>query len=141
MNREAIFTALFDLVKDLPGFNLTSRRGRLAKDVPAEQQPALFQEEGPGETIQNQGQGLPAKYLLSVDLGFYARIPEDAAPGPVLNPLIDSLCGALAPGPDEDDQTLGGLVEFCRINGKIMKNEGLMDGQASVLLPLEILAV
>ncbi len=143
ISREAIFQALFDLVKDLPGFVLASRRARPIKNVSAEEQPALFMEEGPGEDVQNQGQGIPPKHLLYVDLGFYARLPEDrqAAPGSVLNPLIDALEAALAPGEDEEDQTLGGLVKYCRINGKILKNEGLLDGQASVVIPVEILAV
>jgi hypothetical protein len=140
INREAIYQALFDLVKDLSGFVTTSRRARLVKDVAAEEQPALFLEEGPGETVQHQGQGLPAKHFLYVDFGFYARLDEDksVAPGSILNPLIDAIEAALDPDPDED-QTLGGLVEYCRISGKVLKNEGLLDGQASVVIPVEIL--
>jgi len=143
INREAIYQALFDLVKDLPGFVTTSRRARLAKDVAAEEQPALFVEEGPGETVQIQAQGLPAKHFLHVDLGFYARLNEDrnAAPGSILNPLIDAIEAALEPEADQENQTLGGRVEYCRITGKIEKNEGLLDGQASVVIPVEILAV
>jgi hypothetical protein len=141
VNREAIHQALFDLVKDLPGFVTTSRRARLVKDVAPEEQPALFLEEGPGETVQYQAAGLPAKHFLYVDLGFYARLDEDknVAPGTVLNPLIDAIEAACAPDPDEEDQTLGGLVTYCRISGKILKNEGLLDGQASVVIPVEIL--
>jgi hypothetical protein len=141
INREAIYQALFDLVKALPGFVTTSRRSRLAKDVAAEEQPILFQEEWQGETVTHQGQGLPAKHLLYVDLGFYARLPEDKdlAPGSILNPLIDAIEAALLPDEDEENQTLGGLVEYCRINGKILKNEGLLDGQATVVIPVEIL--
>ena len=141
INREAIYQALFDLVKDLSGFVTTSRRARLAKDVAAEEQPALFLEEGPGETVQHQGQGLPAKHFLYVDLGFYARLDEDkiVAPGSILNPLIDAIEAALEPDEDEEDQTLGGLVYYCRISGKVLKNEGLLDGQASVVIPVEIL--
>lgn len=141
INREAIYQALFDLVKNLPGFSTASRRARLAKDVAPEEQPALFMEEGPGETVQHQGQGLPGVHFLYVDMGFYARLAEDknVAPGTILNPLIDAIEAALAPDPDEEDQTLGGLVEYCRISGKIEKNEGLLDGQASVVIPVEIL--
>lgn len=99
INREAIYQALFNLVKDLPGFVTVSRRARLVKDVAAEEQPALFLEEGPGETVQNQGQGLPLKHFLHVDLGFYARLPDDRdlAPGSILNPLIDAIEAALEP--------------------------------------------
>ena len=140
INREAIYQALFDLVKDLPGFKTTSRRGRLAQDVAPEEQPALFLEEGPGETVQYQADGLPPEHVFYVDLGFYARLDEDKslAPGSILNPLIDAIEAALAPDPDEEEQTLGGLVTYCRISGKIEKNEGLLDGQASVLVPVEI---
>lgn len=141
INRELIYQALFNLVKNLPGFATTSRRARLAKDVAPEEQPALFMEEGPGETVSHQAQGLPAEHLLHVDLGFYARLNEDKsiAPGSILNPLIDAIEAALAPDPDEEEQTLGGLVTYCRISGKIEKNEGLLDGQASVVIPIEIL--
>jgi hypothetical protein len=141
VNREAVYVALFDLVKNLPGFVITSRRARLVKDVASEEQPALFMEEGPGETVQNQGQGMPPKRLLYVDIGFYARLAEDknVAPGSILNPLIDAIETALSPAAGAEDQTLGGLVEYCRINGKILKNEGLLDGQASVVIPVEIL--
>jgi hypothetical protein len=140
INREAIYQALFDLVKDLSGFVTTSRRARLVKDVAPEEQPALFMEEVPGETVSYQAQGLPADHLLYVELGFYARLPEDksVAPGTILNPLIDAIEAALAPDPDEEEQTLGGLVTYCRISGKIEKNEGLLDGQASVVVPVEI---
>lgn len=141
INREAIYQALFNLVKDLPGFVTVSRRARLVKDVAAEEQPALFLEEGPGETVQNQGQGLPLKHFLHVDLGFYARLPDDRdlAPGSILNPLIDAIEAALEPAACDENQTLGGLVAYCRVNGKILKNEGLLDGQASVVIPVEIL--
>jgi hypothetical protein len=141
IDREAIYKALFALVKDLPEFITVSRRARLVKDVTAEEQPALFIEEGPGETVKNPVEGGESVFNLYVDLGFYARIPDDreTAPSSVLNPLIDAVCNALAPGAGEEQQTLGGLVYHCRIDGKILKNEGLLDGQASVVIPVEIL--
>ncbi|MGA7887724.1 MAG: hypothetical protein WCA44_18465 [Acidobacteriaceae bacterium] len=140
MNREAIFEALFALVRGLPLFVTTSRRARLAKDVSADEQPALFLEETPGEVVKYQSEVMPPKFYLYADLGFYARIPEDLTtpPGSVLNPLLDAVCAALAPGPSQERQTLGGLVYNCRINGKILKEEGLLDGQAAVVVPLEI---
>ena len=141
IDREKIFQALFALVKDLSGFVTTSRRARLVKDVTPEEQPALFQEEGPGETVKYQKEGLPPIFYLYADLGFYAQIPAGQAPGPVLNPLIDALCTALASPADSEAQTLGGLVTYCRIDGKILKNEGLLDGQASVVVPVEILVL
>lgn len=139
--RETIFQALFALVSGLPGFVTWSRRGRLAKDVAPEEQPALFQEEGPGEVVKTQGEGLSALHYLYVDLGFYVRIPDDklVAPGSLINPLIDVVCAALEPDEDEERQTLGKKVYHCRVEGKILKNEGLLDGQASVVIPVEIL--
>lgn len=63
IDREAIYQALFDRVKDLPGFITTSRRPRLVKEVAPEEMPALFQEQLP-ETVQASGRGLPTKHLL-----------------------------------------------------------------------------
>jgi len=141
MNREPIFEALFALVSGLDLFVTTSRRARLAKDVTPDEQPALFQEEGTGETVKYQVEGGPPLYFIYVDLGFYARIPEDEPPGPVINPLIDAVCAALAPGPAQERQTLGGLVYHCRIDGRILKALGEVDGQAAVLIPVEIVVL
>lgn len=140
MNREAIFAALFALLSGLPQFVTVSRRARWAKDVSPDQQPALFQEEGAGETVKYQGEGLAPLNFLSADLGFYARIPADGltAPGSIVNPLIDAVCAALAPAPAQERQTLGGLVYHCRIEGKILKALGEVDGQAAVVIPVEI---
>lgn len=140
INREAIYLALFNRVKNLAGIVTASRRPRLAKDVAAEEQPALFQEELP-ETVQYQGPGLPPKYFLHVDLFIWARLAENQAPGSLLNPLVDAVEAALAPDPDEEDQILGGLVQYCRIEGKIDKVNGILDSQAGVFIPVIILAV
>jgi hypothetical protein len=140
IQREPIFKALFALVQALPGFVTVSRRARLAKDVAADEQPALFQEESPGEVVKYQSDVMPPKFYLYADLGIYARIPEDLStvPGSILNPLLDAVCAALAPGPSQERQTLGGLVYNCRIDGKILKEEGLLDGQAAAVIPVEI---
>jgi hypothetical protein len=141
IDREAIYQALFDRVKSLPGLITVSRRPRLAKDVTPDEQPALFQEELP-ETIKYQSQGLPPKYFLRVDLIFYARLPDrNTIPGAVLNPFLDALAAALEAEPGEEEQTLGGQVEYCRIEGQIDKINGILDDQAAAIVPVEILTV
>jgi hypothetical protein len=48
VNREAIYQALFDRVKNLSGLVTASRTLRHWDDVPLVEQPALFQEQVPG---------------------------------------------------------------------------------------------
>jgi hypothetical protein len=140
MNREPIFEALFALVSGLDLFVTTSRRARLAKDVTPDEQPALFQEEGPGEDVKYKSDVMPPTFDLYADWGIYARLPNDLSTpsGSILNPLLDAVCAALAPGPGQERQTLGGLVYNCRVDGKILKVEGLLDGQILALIPLKI---
>jgi hypothetical protein len=139
IDREAIFQALFNLVKDLPGFVTTSRRARLVKDVAPDEMPALFLEQLP-EVVENQGQGLPSKYFLKADLMIYVSGADPAAiPSSLLNPLVDAVCAAIEPDADEENQTLGGRVQYCRVNGQIDRNDGIVSGSPWAFIPVEIL--
>ena len=53
---------------------------------------------------------------------------------------LDALEEALAPPPGFDRQTLGGLVHYCRIEGRVVKDPGDLDGQGLALVPIKILA-
>lgn len=55
--------------------------------------------------------------------------------------MIDAVAAALAPEAADEEQTLGDLVEYCRINGDIEVNEGLVSGAPLAIIPVEILAV
>jgi hypothetical protein len=118
-----------------------SRRLKLWSDVPATDQPALFVAEH-GENIAYASENLPGKTTLNVDLFVYIAAGRDPerAPARALNVVLDGLCAALAPDPASGRQTLGGLVQHCRIEGRIVKDPGDLDGQGLALVPVRILA-
>jgi len=119
-----------------------SRRLKLWSDVASADQPALFVAEH-GETITFASENLPGKTTLNVDLFIYisAGRDPDSVPARDLNIALDALTAALAPPSGSDRQTLGGLVYHCRIEGRIAKDPGDLDGQGLALVPLKILAL
>jgi hypothetical protein len=139
VNREAIYAALFERVKNLPGLKSVTRQVKLWTEIPPAEQPALVQEQI-GETPVWQAGGLPPKWRLHVDLALYVhnRSDPNAVPAVVLNGLVDAVAAALAPGAWEEEQTLNGLVEYCRLNGNVDFNCGIKGGQAVAVIPIEI---
>ncbi len=139
MNREAIYAALFVKIQGAATFATSSRRLRHWSDVPAAEQPALFQIQKT-ETAK-QRRGLPPEWTLAADVFLYAHAPDDLTPpATVLNPLLDAIEAALAPDPVSAVQTLGGLASHCWIEGKIETDEGVLGGQAVAVIPILILA-
>jgi hypothetical protein len=140
MNREAIYAALFALVGNAAAFATASRRLRHWTDVPAIEQPALFQVQK-SETAKTR-RGLPTEWTLAADLYLYCQAPDETtAPATILNPLIDAVVAALAPGGGDlaqNAQTLGSLVSHCWIAGKIETDEGALGGQAVAIIPIEL---
>ncbi|MDI9847557.1 hypothetical protein QM467_05715 [Rhodoblastus sp. 17X3] len=120
---------------------ILSRRIKLWSDVAAADQPALFVTEH-GENIAYASENAPGKTVLNVDLFVYVAGANDprVVPARDLNIALDALCSALAPDPAIGRQTLGGLVHHCRIEGRIVKDPGDLDGQGLALVPVRILA-
>jgi hypothetical protein len=139
MTREPIYAALFAMVSGVTGLSTASRRLRHWADVPATDQPALFQVQK-GETVTER-RGLPPKRQFSVELFIYARSGGEAndLPSQILNPLLDGIEAALAPDPGAEVQTLGGLVAHAWIAGRIETDEGVLGDQAVAIVPIEIL--
>jgi len=84
----------------------------------------------------------PAKLMMSVKVYLYAHSQTAAgrAPASVLNDLVDAVFAAMAPNaPGLETQTLGGLVEWARIEGSIETDEGLLGDQAVAIVPITIL--
>jgi len=137
LTREAIYGALWDLLKALPGFKTKSRRLAHWADVPKSEQPALFMAQA-GEVAMPR-RGLPAKWHLSVNLYIYVVADDDpySSPAPALNALLDAVEAALCPNIYEF-QTLGGLVHNAWISGKIETLEGVLGGQEVAVIPIEI---
>lgn len=142
MNREAIAAALFTLVKSLPGLVTTSRRLKHWSDVPAEEQPALFQTQGK-ENVDTSAQKMGASNLHRLEFSVYIYVHNTdptVTSASLLNPLLDALEAALSTTPGTK-QTLGGLVQHAFISGSIETDEGVLGDQAVAVIPIEVLAV
>jgi hypothetical protein len=139
MNREPVYAALFALLADAAPFVTTSRRLRHWSDVGPAEQPALFMVQK-SETA-DPVKGLPTKWKALVDLYLYVQSTDtDTAPASLLNPLLDAIEAALAPGVNAGGvQTLGGLALHAWIAGKIETDEGVLGGQTVAIVPIELL--
>lgn len=139
MNREAIYSALFAVVSNAPGLVTTSRKLLHWSDVPASHRPALFMAQK-SEQIANVT-ALPGRWTLMVDLYVYVSTQAADHPGAVLNPILDYVAATLGNPFPGQAQTLGGLVQFARIDGSIMTDEGTLGDDAVAIIPVHILTV
>ena len=136
MNREEIYSALFAKFSGLTStFNTISRRLVHFNDVPPNSQPALFVTQA-NQVATIDVRGL-TKWLLMAELYIYVRTDGKQVPGTVFNTLLDTIQDALV----FDDiinakLTLGGLVEFCRIEGEVQVHEGGIGDQSILIVPV-----
>lgn len=134
MNREAIYSALWDKVKTIQGLQTTSRKLLHWNDVPADEQPALFQIQI-GES-PTQSKGLPTTWDMSVKLYLYVN-SQNSNPSTILNEYLDKIEAALKPD-ISGFQELGGLVSHAWISGAIETDEGVLGDQAVAIIPISI---
>ena len=140
--REAIYSALFTLVSGSASFVTASRRLRMWDQVSQAEKPALFMSQR-REIATRQPGGLGTIWELHVDLVVYVQTNPDiaTAPATLLNPLIDAIQNALVPtGADrsQNRQTLGGIVQYARIEGDIQLDEGVLGDQGVAVIPVVI---
>ncbi len=140
MNREAIYTALFNLVVASASFVTASRRLKLWTDVNASQKPAIFIAQR-GESYHQGSEATPQKVTLKADIFIYTNAGKDpnVVPATQINSLVDAVDAALAGSPVTGQQTLGGLVSHCWIEGDIVIDPGDMDGDGVAMIPIRIL--
>lgn len=147
--RGAVIASLTPLLLSLPatvnaaavplttGFLTFSRRFKHWSQVTA--QPALFLRDGT-EEIQYRGTIMQSQ-TMKCEVWIYSNAGEnpDAVPVIALNNLLDAVQSAFAPDdPNRGRFTLGGLVEWCRLDGKIEKEPGDIGGQAIAVADVEI---
>ena len=139
MNREAIYSALFNIVKASANFKTVSRKIRLKGDLPEEEMPALYQIQVSEK--KDQVQRMPAKYFMTVDLWIYATVDDgDTAPSSTLNPLIDAIETALAPDAITGVQNLGlDNVSHCWTES-VEIFENILGNVIMAIMPVNILA-
>lgn len=143
-DREAIFAALFALMTPAYAWkNTPTRRVKLWSDVPAEQRPAMFQFEGHDEQWNYSNSANPTVYL-EASIFLYFSCQDQADIGAVtLNTLLNAVTNRLIPsGKDVTTgrQTLGGLVQWARIQGTVTRVPGDLDGDGMAIVPIRILA-
>lgn len=139
MSREAIYSALFEKLKAVTGLKTSSRKLKHWSDVEKSRQPALFQAQKTQQVIHQTG--LNAKKVLAADIYLYLNDSSADGPSAKLNQLLDAVEEVLTPdNPIKNTCTLGGLVEYCRIEGTIETDEGTLGEQAVAIIPIMILA-
>jgi len=119
------------------GFQTFSRRLKHWTDVSA--QPALFlrsvEEELDYPNIILQRQTIRAEIIIYSNAGE----DPDLAPEIGLNNLLDAVQAVFAPDDVMQGRyTLGGLVYWCRMSGKVDKEPGDLGGQAIAIAEVEI---
>jgi hypothetical protein len=152
--RETVMAALFTTISASTVFATTTRRWQSWQDDPNATPPPLpllVLYEMNENTDYKNSRGLPPTRVWEVRALVYGRIPQSQTPGvpdkttagaTVLNPLIDAVETALAPADLTGGlQTLGGLVQDCRIEGVTTKVLGDVDpsGICGAVIPIRIL--
>lgn len=120
------------------GFLTTGRRLRFWKEV--SEQPALFLRDG-DEDLEYPNIILQ-KQTMNVEIWIYSNFGKDPDIAPVvgLNNLLDAVQSAFAPDNIFTQRfTIGGLVEWCRMSGRVTKEPGDIDGQAIAIAEVEII--
>ena len=139
-SREAIYGALFALLAATAGIKTSSRKLKHWESVSSPDQPALF-------LVQRRESSriatkLPTIWTFHADIVLYGTNggqDTDIVPMSILNPIVDAIVTVLVPSVVPNEQTLGGLVERCRIDGDILTDEGVLGDQAIVVIPVTIL--
>ena len=141
MNRETIYAALFAKGTAAAGFSQSARRLRHIEDLQPSEFPAFYQVQKDEDWKQPAG-NLPPIGELTVEWWVYVYGPDSVTShAALLNPLIDALAGSVGLPPAFNPsgyQTLGGLVESVRLNGRIDYAEGAMDDRGFARIPLVI---
>lgn len=141
---ESIYEALFDLGKaaasSVTPLTTASRRWLAWDQMTAEQSPAFFQRE-PSFDVSG-GVRRVSKFEFRAEwLLYLATDPADLATvtATPLNKYANALIDALMPTIQGFPQTLGGLVEQAYIDGKVIKDDGVVSSPAVLFIPIKIL--
>ncbi len=141
-SRESAIAALLGVLAGAYPWKLgPSRRLKLWNDVPASSRPACFLFEG-GQDTYSWTEGAVPKRVIDIKLFVYLNAKDPSITGGLLlNTVMDALDSAFAiKGTDAltGRNTLGGTVYSCRIEGKVLKDPGDIDGDALLIAPLKL---
>jgi hypothetical protein len=145
--REQAYEALWTLVQTVhpPGgynqWRTKSRRLALWDNVPPASQPALFLHKGIETVNQPQAYGA-IQYSWQSQIWIYFRsdtLPQGILPDSEINNFLDAFDLVLQGLPPGERQTLGGVIYQCFIDGVIAFDDGLVDNQAVIIIPITML--
>ena len=141
--RDAAMNALASLVASAYAWQTgPSRKLKLWSDVPAVSRPACFLFEGGLESYAWSEGAIP-KRVIEAKIFAYLNARDHATIGAsLLDDLMDALDSAFVPsGADSalGRNTLAGAVYSCRIDGKILKDPGDLDGDALLIVPVKLI--
>jgi hypothetical protein len=142
--REQIATAVFSLVSGAYAFGYTSRRLRLWGDDPLATRPSFYMTQGEAQPY-NYGSGTiygSIRRLLKIRLWFYANAKDPTIIGATqLNEIWDAVDAVIFPSGGDamtGKNTLGGLVDDCRIANVPVFDAGDLDGDGLLMIDLEV---
>lgn len=139
-SRETVFAALFQVLQNAYPWQTCSRTVKNIQDVQPESFPAAFQIQG--TQAQHFKGAVPTVGDWNAQWILYAYSDDpDVASSTQLNAMVDAAIAALAPpeyGPDQKF-SLGGLCEFCAVEGNVEIFEGVLGQRAIAIVPIRIL--
>lgn len=142
--REQIYAALFaqlqgSLLVPAGPFKTVSRRWQDPSQISPADRPALYQVQK-DELARSSVIGVPIVWKIGLDLVLYTA--GDAEPNVVqsteLNNLVDSVETTLQGVASGVSQSLGRLVNYCRIEGKVEIVENVQGTMAMAVVPIAI---
>ena len=140
-SRDAAIGALVSLVASAyPWKSGPSRKLKLWSDVPPAARPACFVFEG-GLESYTWSEGAVAKRVIEPKLFIYLSAMGDSVGASLLDGVMDALDQAFAlKGADLGlgRNTLAGTVYSGRIDGKVLKDPGDLDGDALLVVPVRL---
>jgi len=154
-SREQIYTALFEMLQTVvfptPIMGKTTWSGYCRKyidpaQISVDMNPFMAQYEGGTEIYEQHGERLWPHRTLIVYLYCWTRVDSGDAQElgtQYLTSMLEGIENTLGPESQDyganDKTTLGGLVQWCRIQGNILKFPGDYDNQAMLRVPVRIL--
>jgi hypothetical protein len=140
-SRDVAIEALIGLVASAyPWKSGPSRKLKLWSDVPPAARPACFVFEGGLESYA-WSEGAVPRRVIEPKLFVYLSAKGDTAGAALLNGIMDTLDQAFALASADlglGRNTLSGAAYSCRIDGKVLKDPGDLDGDALLVVPVRI---